>query len=254
MVAVFQSERFFREAWPAISQDFEDPVEAARAVRWIVGVVGLTPGARVLDAPCGFGRHSVEFARRGYKVTGVDFNETELARAREAAARADVSATFLCQDMRDMEFSGEFDLAVNLFSSIGYFSDDEDRLLLDRFSRSLAPGGWFVLDTRNRDQAVRSLPPEERRPFDDWTLRIENAFDPLTSRARARWWRLPGSPEGGSEAGQALLGESEIRLYSAHELRGMLRPERWSRVDLYGSLDGTPFSLDAPRLVVVARK
>ena len=256
MAAVFQSERFFREAWPAISQEFEDPAEAARAVRWIVGATGLKPGARVLDAPCGFGRHSVEFGRRGYKVTGVDFNETELARAREAASQAQVSATFLCQDMRDMEFSGEFDLAVNLFSSIGYFSDDEDRLLLDRFWRSLVPGGWFVLDTRNRDQSVRSLPPEERRHFEDWTLRIENAFDPLTSRWRARWWRLEpaATPEPETAARQTLLGDSDIRLYSAHELRAMLRPERWSRVDLYGWLDGTPFSLDAPRLVVVARK
>jgi hypothetical protein len=51
-----------------------------------------------------------------------------------------------------------------------------------------------------------------------------------------------------------LIGESDIRLYAAHELRAMLRPERWSRVDLYGGLNGTPFSLDTPRLVIVARK
>jgi hypothetical protein len=52
----------------------------------------------------------------------------------------------------------------------------------------------------------------------------------------------------------AFVGESDIRLYAAHELRAMLRPERWSRVDLYGSLDGTPFSLDTPRIVVIAHK
>jgi SAM-dependent methyltransferase len=247
---VFQSERFFREAWPTISQAVETPEEAARAVRWMLATTGLKPGARVLDAPCGFGRHSVELARRGFKVTGVDFNETELARAREAAGAAGVTLDLVCADVRDMEFSGEFDLAVNLFSSIGYFSDDEDRLLLDRFWRALVPGGLFVLDTRNRDQAVRSLPPEERQVFEDWTLRIQNTFEPLTSRWRARWWRVAagGPPEG------ALIGESEIRLYSAHELSAMLRPERWSQVDLYGALDGTPFSLDSPRLVFVARK
>jgi D-alanine-D-alanine ligase len=248
---VFQSERFFREAWPTISQALEPAADAARAVRWIVGRAGLRPPARVLDAPCGFGRHSIEFARRGFEVTGVDFNETELARAREAAQAAGVTLRLVCQDMRDMEFAGEFDLAVNLFSSIGYFSDDEDRLLVDRFWRALAPGGVFVLDTRNRDQCVRSLPAEERQRFDGWTLRIENRFDPATSRWLARWWRLEGEAE---EEPGSLIGESEIRLYSAHELRGMLRPERWSRVDLYGALDGTPFSLDAPRIVLVARK
>ena len=250
-MAVFQSERFFREAWPAISQAMETQDDAARAVRWILGLVGLPLGARVLDAPCGFGRHSIELARRGFAVTGVDFNETELARAREAAARAGVKLTLLGQDMRDMEFAAEFDLAINLFSSIGYFTDDEDRLLVDRFWRALAPGGTFVLDTRNRDQVVRSLPPEERRQLDTWTLRIENAFDVTTSRWRARWWRLP---HGATATAGSLMGETVIRVYSAHELSAMLRPERWSRVDLYGDLEGTPFSLDSPRLVLVARK
>ncbi len=249
---MFQSERFFRESWPTISQAVESPEDAARSVQWIVGRAGLATGARVLDAPCGFGRHSVEFARRGFAVTGVDFNETELSRARQAAVRAGVVLTLLGQDMRDMEFSGEFDLAVNLFSSIGYFSDDEDRLLLDRFWRALRGGGTFVLDTRNRDQVVRSMPPEDRVQADGGWVRIENRFDPLTSRWAARWWRVAaGAVE--SDSG-TLVGESEIRLYAAHELRAMLRPERWSQVDLYGALDGTPFSLDARRLVLVARK
>ena len=256
MPPVFQSERFFREAWPQISQAFESPMDAASDVQWITGLAALEPGGRVLDAPCGFGRHSIEFARLGYQVTGVDFSETELDRARKAAREAGVELTLACQDIRDLEFSGEFDLAVNLCSSIGYFSDDEDRLVLDRFWRALKPGGVFVLDTRNRDQLVRSLPPEERKRVNGWTLRIENAFDPATSRWRARWFRLKraSAKAKDKEGAQELIGESEIRLYSAHELSAMLRPERWSRVELYGGLDGTPFSLDAPRLVLAAWK
>src|SRR2546422_977332 len=167
---MFQSERFFRESWPAISQAGESPADAAPAVQWVVGRAGLKGGAR---------------------------------------------------------------------------------LLLDRFWRALSPGGVFVLDTRNRDQCVRSMPREERQRFEHWTLRIENSFDPITSRWLARWWRLAA---GADDQPGDLIGESEIRLYSAHELRAMLRPERWSRVDLYGALDGTPFSLDTPRLVLVARK
>src|SRR6266581_5829271 len=134
----------------AISQAVETSEDASRDVRWILSVAGLAPGARVLDAPCGFGRHSIELARHGFRVTGVDFNETELGRARSAAETAGVALELACADIRDMEFQGEFDLAVNLFSSIGYFSDDEDRLLLDRFWRALASGGAFVIDTRNR--------------------------------------------------------------------------------------------------------
>src|SRR5262245_57378873 len=210
--------------------------------------------ASVLDAPCGFGRHSIELGRLGYQVTGVDFSETELERAGKAAREAGVSLTLVCQDIRDMEFPPEFDLAVNLFSSIGYFSEDEDRLVVDRFWRALKPSGMFVLDTRNRRQLVRSLRPEERKRGNGWTLRIENSFDPATSRWIARWFRLRRATAKANEGAQELIGESEIRLYSAHELAAMLRPERCSRVELCGGLDGTPFSLDAPRLVLVAWK
>src|SRR5207244_1038337 len=128
------------------------------------------------------------------------------------ATEAGVPLRLVCQDIRDMEFPGEFDLAVNLFSSIGYFSDDEDRLVIDRFWRALKPGGVFVLDTRNRDQLVRSLPPEERKRVNGWTLRIENAFDPATSRWRARWWRSKRAIAKAKEGAAELIGEREGRV------------------------------------------
>src|SRR5438445_13294686 len=95
IAGVFQSERFFRETWPTISQALEPEAGARGAVRWIVGVAGLRPRARVLDSPCGFGRHAVARARLGYKVTGVGFNETQLGRAREAARAARAAADFV---------------------------------------------------------------------------------------------------------------------------------------------------------------
>src|SRR2546422_8535171 len=91
MAAVFQSERFFREAWPQISQAFESPTDAASDVEWIVGGAALEAGARILDAPCGFGLHSIQLARRGFQVTGVDFSETELDRARKVRSEEHTS-------------------------------------------------------------------------------------------------------------------------------------------------------------------
>ena len=216
-------------------------MDAETETGWILSQVGPPAGARVLDAPCGFGRHALALARRGFEVTGVDLSETELGRARVAGLSLDL----VRQDMRDMEFSGEFDLALNLFSSIGYFSDDEDRLLLDRFCTALRPGGVFVLDTRNRDHFVRHFPEEESVAVPGGTVRIKNTFDFTTSRVRQDWW---------VEGGQAPLDQLEIRLYSAHELHRMLRPERWSHVELFGGLDGRPFDVDSPRLVLVATK
>lgn len=245
MRAVFDSKRFFEESWPKISQGFESEADAEREIDWILGHVRPAAGARVLDAPCGFGRHSLALARRGFSVTGVDLSETELGRARERAQAAGLALDLVRQDMRDMEFSGEFDLALNLFSSIGYFSDDEDRLLLDRFCTALRPGGVLVLDTRNRDHFIRHYPAEETVAVPGGPVRSKNTFDFATSRVRQDWW---------VEGGQSPLDQMEIRLYSAHELFRMLRPERWSGVELFGGLDGRPFEVDSPRLVFVAVK
>lgn len=74
-------------------------MDAASDVQWIASVAGLTPDARVLDAPCGFGRHSIGFAHRGCQTTGVDFGETQLDRARKAAPAAGVLLALVCQDI-----------------------------------------------------------------------------------------------------------------------------------------------------------
>jgi SAM-dependent methyltransferase len=241
---MFDSQRFFEESWPKISQGFESETEAEAELGWILGHVRPPAGGRVLDAPCGFGRHALILARGGFDVTGVDLSETELARARERADAAGLRVRLVRQDMRDMEFRDEFHLALNLFSSIGYFSDDEDRLLLERFCTALRSGGTLVLDTRNRDHFVRHYAEEESVALPDGRVRIRSRFDPTTSRLHGTWWLEDG----------ARLGETEIRLYAAHELYRMLRPERWSAVAVFGGLDGRPFDLDAPRLVLVARK
>src|SRR5262245_22821786 len=112
---MFQSERFFRESWPIISQSVGTPEDASRSVRWILGRAAVAAGARVLGALCGFGRHSVEFARSGCQVTGVDFNETELSRARDAARRAGVTLTLLCQDIRAMDFADGMPFSLDAF-------------------------------------------------------------------------------------------------------------------------------------------
>ena len=244
MRPVFDS-RFFDEAWPTISRGLESEADAESEVGWILGHVRPPAAGRVLDAPCGFGRHAMALARRGFDVTGVDLSETELLRAKERAAAAGLPLQLVRQDMRDMEFSGEFDLALNLFSSIGFFTDDEDRLLIDRFCTALKPGGAFVLDTRNRDFAIHDVTPEETVRLPEGTARVENRFDVRTSRLRQDWWL---------ESERRHLGLIEIRLYSVHELLRMLRPERWSHVELFGGLDGRPFVLESPRIVLVATK
>ena len=151
---------FFDEHWLTISSQTHSPEKSAAEVAFLVEELGLQSGQIVLDLPCGHGRHSIEFARRGLRVVGVDLNEEPLEQAYWAAREAGVKVDLRRVDMREIEFREEFDAVFNLWTSFGYFENEaEDRLVLDRAFRALRPGGAFVLETVNLYAVLRRFEP-----------------------------------------------------------------------------------------------
>lgn len=235
--------------WESMAETMFPPERmeaAAGQVEGLLALVGAGPGLSVLDLGCGPGRHSVELARRGLRVTGVDRTSAYLERARAAAADAGVEVEFARADMRSFVRPGAFDLAVNLFTTFGYFEDPEDdRRVLDNLRRSLRPGGRLVIDTMGREVFARILAPrgwdrladgrfllQERCVSDDWTW-VESA------------WILAG-PDGIREHA------ASHRLYGAADLAALLRDVGFAGVAIFGSLEGAPYDVAARRLVLVA--
>jgi SAM-dependent methyltransferase len=125
----------------------------------IARILGLTPGDRVLDCPCGNGRISARLARRGCHVVGLDASPLMVGKARELAASLGVSIDLLQADMRSVSWEASFDVVINWFTSFGYFDDQTNRDLLARFARALRPGGRLLVEPVNPERFVAALAP-----------------------------------------------------------------------------------------------
>jgi len=251
---MISNHQFFRTFWPRVAPD----VTAARPgmrtkaeVRFLVRLLRLRPGARILDVPCGYGRHAVELACRSFRVTGIDISAALLAQARHAAADLGVEVEFRRGDMRRLGYRRQFDAVLNLFTSFGYFGDAADLQVLRRFRRALRParagepGGWLVLHLINRDWVVRRYRPGSRSRKGRFVVSEESAFDFATSVITTHWTARRGR--------QVFRGTSRLRMYCCHELMGMLRQVGFSRIQVFGDFSGKPLSLDCRWMTLTAR-
>ena len=106
---------------------------------------------KILDLACGFGRHSLEFARRGYDVTGIDITPAYIDYANEQAKKENLNAKFICQDIRTITFDKEFDVVLNMADgAIGYLEDDgENHKIFSVIAKALKNGGKHFMDIIN---------------------------------------------------------------------------------------------------------
>jgi len=247
---------------------------ATEQVSAVVKLLDVKPGAAILDLCCGPGRHSLELARRGFRVTGVDRTALYLKRARQQARSERLDVEFVQKDMRRFRRRQAFDGAINLFTSFGYFRNPaDDRKVLANLFASLRPGARLLMDMSSKETLARvfrerdwyeqdgALILEERRLTQDWSW-IENRW--IVIKDNRREDRGCSSVFRPKIRGQSTSRDSPrfsaqefrfgLRIYSAREMRMLLESVGFNPVHCYGSLRGTPYDHKAERLVVVARK
>jgi SAM-dependent methyltransferase len=219
--------------------------ESRREVAAIIELLGLPDGARILDAPSGWGRHTALLAEAGFRAFGIDLSPALLRRARTRRRRG---PAYAAADLRRLPFpAGAFDAVINVFTSLGIFhADRDDVLMLREAHRVLAPGGRFLLETMHRDDVVRHYAVRDHWALPDGTrVSAERSFDPVSGLSRERWhWRR------GTENGER---EHVLRLRSATEVAGLMRRAGFVDACWFGDWDGSPLRLDSPRLIAVAR-
>jgi SAM-dependent methyltransferase len=238
-------QEFFLSGWYTLLEDIP-PERTAAQVDFVAEALELQAGARVLDVACGIGRHSLLLAARGMDVTGLDYTPAYLQRASGGATG--LPARFLRGDMRRLPFrEAQFDAALNLFTSWGYFEDDEENArVLREIARALRPGGLFLLDTIHRDGLVRRFREKDWHLLPDGWLLEERAWDARNGRPLSTWTFL----RGGEQRSFTLSN----RAYTCSEVEQMMRAAGLSIVEVWGDWEGGPLGLDSIRLIVKARK
>ncbi|MDR1655135.1 MAG: class I SAM-dependent methyltransferase [Treponema sp.] len=202
---------------------------------------------RLLDLCCGFGRMSLEFARRGFAVTGVDITKTYLAAGREDAAAEGLEIEFVEEDIRRFRRNEGFDLAVNLYNSFGYFEDPAgDRIFVKNVYDSLIDGGTFIIDVLGKEIAVRDY--TEAEWFEKAGCIVLTEYEPVDSWGSIwnRWILIKNT--------ERIEKVFIQRLYAASELRSLLLGAGFELVEIYGHWDESPYDTQARSLIAVARK
>jgi SAM-dependent methyltransferase len=242
----YEDDSFWKETLPVLFPDSRVQ-EAQQEVEQVLALAEIPAGAEVLDLCCGIGRHSLELARRGFRVTGVDRTQAYLDLATAAAERETLSLELVLEDMRVFRRDGSYDAVLNLFTSFGYFEDPEDdQRVVDNVYASLRPGGILVMQLMSKEVLARIFRPRDWYEHDGLLVLEERKVRQSWSWIESRWTLI-------SEERRVDLDLSH-RLYAASELSLLLRNRGFGKVAAYGDFDGSPYDEKANRLVVVAGK
>jgi ubiquinone/menaquinone biosynthesis C-methylase UbiE len=213
-----------------------------------VALAGVEPDAEILDCPVGFGRHALVLAEAGYRVTGLDRSEVQLAEAERR--RGDVDWPKLVRgDYRDLPFADEsFDAVLNLFTSLGYLDRDGDVGVLREFRRVLRPGGALVVETMHRDRLARVFLARAWDRLPDGSLFLQER-EPDWVAGTCSTLHMIVTPDG-----ERVERRFVHRPYSVTEWVGMLDEAGFREIGCFSDWLGESPPTPDQRLIVRARR
>lgn len=207
----------------------------------------LSPGARVLDVPCGDGRLSFPLAERGCAMTAVDLSPEFLAAARRRAAREAPSIEWHRSDMRDLPRTEEFDAAFCFGNSFGYLDDSGNEAFLAAAARALVPGGRFAIDYGQAAESIfPRLQPHLEAQIGGFQFVEETRYDFRSGRIENRFTITRGPDTETKLASQ--------RVYTVSELLRLVENAGLRPIDLFGSAREDPFAMGSSNLLLVAER
>jgi SAM-dependent methyltransferase len=242
---------WYRHFFHGVALDFwreaVSPEQTLSEVAFLEQCLAGSSAARLLDVPCGNGRHTLALSQRGHRLSAVDLAEEFIREAKDRASGAGLDVEFRLGDMRQLAWESEFDGVFCFGNSFGYLDHSGTRAFLAAVARALKPGGRFVLESGAVAEAL--LPSLKTRSWyqaGDIHLLIANRYDALAGRLDTEYTFIA--------AGKLETRSGSQQVYRVAEIRRLLAEVGLEVRALYQSTDRKPFELGSPRLILVAQK
>jgi SAM-dependent methyltransferase len=228
---------------------FLTPQATQAEAEFVIDAMGLSPGAQVLDVGCGYGRHAMELAARGFHVVGLDMSTPLLVRGGEEAHRRGLTINFVRGDMRELDFEAQFDGAYCLFSTFGYFDDETNKKTVANIARALRPGGRVLIEILNRDYVIADLPTRVWWEGDGCVVLEEVELNYFSSRIQVNRSVV-------FDDGRQLEQEISVRAYSLHEVGKLLHAAGFRVLEVSGAYHtrGRFFGNQSRHIIVLAER
>lgn len=245
-------DRFYYETYRPFENEERNKAEA----EFIANTLNLPIGSRLLDLGCGYGRHAVYLAKKGFKVMCLDLSDYLLNVAKERVKKFGVSDSveIVKGDMRELRFHEEFDGVYMFYTTFGYFSDEDNEKVLEGISRALRSSGKFLLDVWNPVPiAFRAYIHGGK--IDTW-YEAGNYVILKSITYDFNYGYVKSKRKFLAKDKYELVAEREfiIRLYMPWELRRLLHNHRLKPIKFLGDYNGNEFSVRSPRMIIVAIK
>jgi SAM-dependent methyltransferase len=203
----------------------------------------LNKKAKLWDLACGKGRHAIALNKKGYNVTGTDLSEQAIL---EATKNSNASLDFFTHDMRTPFRINYFDAVFNLFTSIGYFKNFNDNVLVFKnVEQALKLNGYFVVDFFNANKVCTSIQPNYTEKRGDIVFCIHKQIIDNTINKRIEF----------TVNGKNYFFEETVSLLTKLNFETFANLSNLKLVTTFGSYNLDDFNTDtSDRLILIFKK
>ena len=220
----------------------------ALEIRFIEALLPPDQKARILDIPCGSGRHSVLLAEKGHKITGIDISEENVEKLKAIKIQKNLPISLIRADMLECNIQGRFDMAICMGNSFGFFGYEQTNRFIRIVAERLIKNGIFIINTGILAESIL-MNFEQHKWYETGGIffLIENSYLPGESVLRSDLIFI--------KAGEIIERKTVYQyVYTLAAVYKMLAGNGFSRISVYSEPGEKDYKLGDQQAYIVARK